>query len=189
MLKRLESEQFLRALFQRSQEAGDRRAAEIRAQAKAEADRTIQELRKSIASLTSRWGQFVENLIEPAVAALFEARGIAVEETLHRMKSFRPGVAREIHILVVDGAGDVAVAIEVKSRLSKGDVDEFIEKLSHFKQAFPRYADAQIHGALAGIEIDEGVDRYAYRQGLFVIKQSGETVTIAKDPLFNPAKW
>ena len=47
----------------------------------------------------------------------------------------------------------------------------------------------QIYGAVAGIEIDQGVDRYAYQQGLFVIKQTGETVAIANDTTFQPAAW
>jgi hypothetical protein len=34
-----------------------------------------------------------------------------------------------------------------------------------------------------------GVDRYAYRQGLFVIKQTGDTVALANDPAFQPVTW
>ena len=40
---------------------------------------------------------------------------------------------------------------------------------------------------MAGIEIDQGVDVYAYRQGLFVIKPSAETVTLMNDMRFRPA--
>ncbi|WP_255527022.1 hypothetical protein [Nodosilinea sp. LEGE 07088] len=40
---------------------------------------------------------------------------------------------------------------------------------------------------MAGIEIDAEVDRYAYQQGLFVIKQTGDTVAIANDTVFQPA--
>jgi hypothetical protein len=42
---------------------------------------------------------------------------------------------------------------------------------------------------VAGTELDEGVDRYAYQQGLFVIKQTGDTVAIANDSAFLPAAW
>ncbi len=184
--QREETERILRESFQRSQEEADRRAAE--------ADRTMEELKKVVANtsrevgnLTSRWAPFVENLVEPGIVRLFQARGIAVKETHSRIKSDRSTVAMEIDILAVDD--NVAVAVEVKSRLSITDVDEFREKLSKFKQAFPAYKNYNIHGAVAGIEIDEGVDRYAYRQGLFVIKQSGETVEIANDETFKPKRW
>ena len=198
--QREETERILRESFQRSQEEADRRAAEADRRAAeadrraAEADRTMEELKKFVANtsrevgnLTSRWGQFVENLVEPGVVRLFQARGIAVKETHPRIKAKRSTVAMEIDILAVDD--NVAVAVEVKSRLSTTDVDEFREKLGKFKQAFPAYKNYNIHGAVAGIEIDEGMDRYAYRQGLFVIKQSGETVEIANDEAFKPKRW
>jgi RecB family endonuclease NucS len=93
----------------------------------------------------------------------------------------------EIDIFAVNG--DVAVAIEVKSRLSYQDVEYFLRCLERFKQSFPHYAAYDIYGAVAGIEIDEGVDRFAYQRGLFVIKQTGDTVTIANDTTFQPTAW
>ena len=180
-------------LFRVSQAEADRRAAEADRRA-AEADRRLERLERiaantsrEVAGLTTRWGQFVENLVEPAVIRLFQERGIDVQETYRRMKSKRPGAQMEIDIFAVDG--DVAVAIEVKFRLSQRDVDEFIEKLGRFRTAFPHYGDYRIFGAVAGIEIDAGCDLYAYRRGLFVIQQTGDTVAIANDPAFRPASW
>ena len=169
------------------------RAAEADRRA-AEADRRMKELEKvaantsrEVAGLTTRWGQFVENLVEPAVVRLFQERGIQVKETARRMTSNRLEAPMEIDIWAVDG--DVAVAIEVKSRLSGGDVDGFLDTLSRFRLAFPHYGDYRIYGAVAAIEIDRGVDRYAYQRGLWVIKQTGDTVTLANDLDFQPRSW
>ena len=93
----------------------------------------------------------------------------------------------EIDILAVDTT-DV-VLVECKSKLSKDDVDEFIEKLQNFKIAFPAYQTYQAYGAVAGIEINQGVDRYAYQQGLFVIRPSGDTVEIVNDQKFQAKFW
>lgn len=192
------------ALFQASQAEADRRAADAdrraeeadrrMAELNADADRRLQRLEsvaantsREVAGLTTRWGQFVENLVAPAVIRLFQERGIEVQEISRRMQSKRPGAEMEIDIFAVDG--DVAVAIEVKSRLARQDVDDFLARLGRFRQAFPHYAGYQIYGAVAGIEIDAGVDRYAYQQGLFVIKQTGDTVALANDPAFRPAAW
>jgi hypothetical protein len=90
----------------------------------------------------------------------------------------------EIDIVAVNGSK--LVAVECKSRLSKDDVNDFVTRLQRFKVAFPQFREFRIYGAVAGIEIDQGIDAYAYRQGLFVIKQSGETVKIANDDLFQP---
>jgi hypothetical protein len=55
--------------------------------------------------------------------------------------------------------------------------------------AFPHYKNYQVYGAVAGIEIDRGVDRYAYKKGLFVIKPSGDTVAIINKDGFKPEIW
>jgi hypothetical protein len=163
-------------------------------QAKLESDRTIAELKRTVEqtnravnSLTTRWGRFVEELVQPAVLRLFQEKGIDIKEIYPRARVKRQGIAMEIDILAVDDT-DV-VLVECKSRLSKDDVDEFLEKLIRFKIAFPHYKNYQAYGAVAGIEIDEGIDRYAYNKGLFVIKPSGDTVEIINDENFRPRTW
>ena len=193
--------------FAASKEEDERRKAEDERRKaederrKQEADRTMEELKQGIAklektvertskavdSLTTRWGRFVEELVEPAVITLFQAKGIDVKEVYPRARSKRYATPMEIDILAVDETE--LVLVECKSRLSKDDVDEFLEKLPQFKLAFPHFQNFKAYGAVAGIEINEGIDRYAYRKGLFVIKPSGDTVAIINDDSFKAATW
>ena len=109
-----------RLAAERAAEA-NRLAAERAAEADrrgAEADRRMKELEKvaantsrEVAGLTTRWGQFVENLVEPGVVRLFQERGIQVKETARRMTSNRLEAPMEIDIWAVDG--DVAVVLPV----------------------------------------------------------------------------
>jgi hypothetical protein len=172
--------------LQASREEFDRRMAT--------ADRSMEEFRQTVANasrevgrLGDRWGTFTENLVEPAVLRLFQERGIDIQTTYRRAKSTRPQARMEIDILAVDG--DVAVAIEVKSRLAQQDVDDFCGKLQKFKLAFPEQAQHQVYGAVAAIEFLQEVDRYAYRKGLFVIRQCGDSVELANDGSFQPRAW
>ena len=173
----------------------ERRAAEwdrLFAESKADADRRHEELEKLVASantavnnLTSRWGRFVEELVRPAVVKLFEGKGIHLQHTFLRAED--KARTMEIDILGVNST-DV-VLVECKSRFSQDDLDEFLEKLPRFKSAFREFSSYQIYAAIAGIEIDQGVDRRAYKKGLFVIKPSGDTVTIVNDDRFSPKIW
>lgn len=172
--------------FERSRQEYDRRGAEADRRL-AQLERTVANTSRAVESLTTRWGRFVEELVEPAVVQLFRSRGIDVRETYSRARVKRQGIAMEIDILAVDETA--VVLVECKSRLSQDDVDDFLGKLSRFKQAFPHYKNYQAYGALAGIEIDEGVDRYAYKQGLFAIEPSGETVEIVNDRGFQAKFW
>ncbi len=199
--------EFDRRLAESKAEA-DRRAAESKAEfdrrlaeSKAEADRRAAEAEQRLArteaiaaqtnqavnSLSSRWGHFVENLVAPAVLRLFQERGIPVQEVYQRVKSARGSQNLEIDILAVND--DVAVVVEVKSRLTQDYVRRFLRNLSRFKTAFPHYGNYRIYGAMAAIEIDRDVDTYAENQGLFVIEQSGDTVYISSTPNFTPRTW
>jgi hypothetical protein len=189
------------AQFAEFQKEADRRSAEAKAEddrRSAEADRRreeanrsmeelkkqVQETTKAVNNLTTPLCHFIEEMVEPAVVRLFLERGIDVTQTMSRLKSQRHGAAMEIDIVAVNGSE--LVAVECKSRLSKDDVNDFVTRLQRFKVAFPQFREFQVYGAVAGIEIDQGIDAYAYRQGLFVIKQSGETVKIINDAQFQP---
>ena len=164
----------------------ERRSAEAE-RSMAELKRTVERTSKAVDSLTTRWGRFVEELVEPAVLRLFQEKGIDIKEVYPRARVKRQGIAMEIDILAVDDTD--LVVVECKSRLSQDDVDEFIEKLTRFKIAFPHYQNYRAYGAVAGIEINEGIDRYADKKGLFVIKPSGDTVAIINDADFQPNTW
>ncbi|MGK7938876.1 MAG: DUF3782 domain-containing protein [Crocosphaera sp.] len=174
------------ALFKASSEEFDRRLLESDRRME-KLERTVAETTRAVNSLTTRWGRFVEELVEPAILKLFQGKGIDVKEVYPRARVKRQGIAMEIDILAVDDTE--LVLVECKSRLSKDDVDEFIEKLTRFKTAFPHYQNYMAYGAVAGIEINEGIDRYAYKKGLFVIKPSGDTVAIINDDNFQLMTW
>jgi hypothetical protein len=156
-----------------------------------ESERRLEKLFKEtdvkIGKITGKWSQFVEGLVAPAAVKLFRERGIEVKRIFQRVKAERNGDRMEIDILAVNT--EFAVLIEAKSTLGTDDVNEHIERLAKFKSLFPEYASHKVLGAVAGIVIDKDSDRYAYKSGLFVIAQSGETVKILNDIKFKPKSW
>ena len=187
-----------RAEFDRRAAEADRRAAEAKAEndrraaeaalSLAKLEKTVERTSKAVDGLTTRWGRFVEELVRPAVVRMFRDRGILITRTMERVRSpLTSGTPMEIDILGINGMK--MVAVECKSRLSKDDVDEMGDRLTNFKKAFPEYAQYTLYGAVAGIEINEGVDIYAYRQGFFVIRTNGDSVEIANDDKFQPLAW
>jgi len=183
--------------FDRSKAEFDRRMAESKEEfdrSKAEFDRRIAKTERiaaqaneAVNNLSSRWGRFVENLVAPAVLKLFQERGILVERTYQRMRAPRGKQNLEIDIFAVNH--DVAIVIEVKSRLTQDHVRKFIQTLEVFKTVFMEYTHHQLYGAMAGIEIDGDVDKYAENQGLFILQQSGDSVCISTDRSFIPRTW
>jgi hypothetical protein len=150
-------------------------------------DRQITRLSKEIGNLGGKWGRFVENMVAPACETLFLNRQIPVHQVSQRVRKRLDGKTLEIDVLVTNE--NHVLVVEVKSSLSVDDVKELIKNLTEFRQFFPEYNHKQLYGAVAGIEIEEGADKYAYRQGLFVLAQRGENVAILNDTEFQPKTW
>jgi len=195
--QRQETERLLRESLEESRQEFDRRMAESKAEfdrSKEEYDRRIAnaeciaaQANEAVSNLSSRWGRFVENLVAPAAIRLFQERGILVDRIYQRMRAPRGQQNLEIDIFAVNH--DVAVVIEVKSRLTQSHVRKFLNKLDRFKTVFTEYKHHQFYGAMAAIEIDGEVDIYAENQGLFIIQQSGDSVYISTNINFTPRTW
>ena len=147
-----------------------------------------QELRKLYARLTSRWGRFVENLIAGGVLQALQTWGIEVSRTAQRVRGICNGRRMEVDVLAV--GREQVVVVEVKSEVSVEDIRRFVGKLKEFREFFPEYSGYRIYGAIGGLEFLEESDRYAYRQGLFVLAPRGEErVEILNDADFQPRCW
>ena len=147
----------------------------------------VEQTNKQVGGLTSRWAEFVENLIKPAAAKIFREQGIDVHYTAMRVKGDDDRGSMEIDILVENG--NEIVAIEVKSHLEVRNVKRFLEVLARFKEAFPKYQNYKLYGAVAGIKIDEKADEYATQEGLFLIEPAGDSVIISNSQNLERRVW
>ena len=156
-------------------------------QSQKETDKQIKQVNKQIGELGNRLGEFVEYQVRPAVVRLFQERGIDVHEFHPGLSVTRDHEGLEIDLLVVNDAD--AILVEVKSKLTQRDVDEHLQRLAKFKRLMPRFRDVKALGAVAAMVVPDEVASYAYRQGLFVLVQSGENVIILNDAEFTPQVW
>ena len=154
-----------------------------------ETDRQFKEtdakLRRLEGLFGNQWGKLLEALVQPSVIRLFQNRGIDVHYVSQRVKSQINGRSKEIDLLLENS--NVVVAVEIKTTLHVRDVDDFLTDLAEFHHFYPKFARDRLYGAVAGLDIVEEADRYAYRRGLFVLQVSGEeTVQLLNDEKFKP---
>ena len=152
-----------------------------------ETDQKIKEITTNIGRLGNKLGDFVEEMVRPAAVRLFRERGIDVHEVHRNVEARRGEEGIEIDLLVVNDT-DV-VAIECKSTLSLDDVNDHLVSLAKLKKLLPAYAAKRVMGAVAAMAIRDNVASYAYRQGLFVIAQTGDHLIIRNDAKFTPQIW
>ena len=93
----------------------------------------------------------------------------------------------EIDVFLEDG--DIAILIEVKTTLKTEDVLEHIERLKKYRHGI----DAKGHGdkkRFIGAVVSEEVAKFAQKNGMDVIVQSGDAVKIITPPEgFAVKKW
>jgi len=147
------------------------------------------EINKVLGLFTSQWGKLVEALVEPGSVKLFNERGIKVNRSARRIKVKDEDGNELMEIDALLENDNEAVVIEAKTQVKVEDVKKFFEKLSNFKKLFPKYKDTRVYGAIAGIDFEEGADRFAYKNGLFVLKFKEGVVKIANDENFTPKTW
>ncbi len=155
-----------------------------------ETDRRFKETDKKINQVhglfTSQWGKLVEAIVRPASLKLFRERGIDVSRT-HEATIVEIDKIKKAEYDAILANGSEVVIVEVKTTLRVKDVKYFIKKMGEVKTYMPDYANKKVYGAMAAISFDRDADEFAMKQGLFVIKSSGEGVlTIANVKDFKP---
>ncbi|RJP19260.1 MAG: DUF3782 domain-containing protein [Candidatus Omnitrophota bacterium] len=153
-----------------------------------ETSKQMKETDKRFHKLTDKWGEFVEGMVSPAAIKIFSERGITIDSVTQHYKVSRNG-KEGLEIDIMGMNGEYVVLIEVKSTLGIQDVKDHLKRMAKFKSFFPEYSNRKVVGAVAGIVIRKGVDLYAFKQGLFVIAQSGDSVMILNDNTFKPKEW
>ena len=146
-----------------------------------ETDRRMQEtdlrLRRLDELFNGQWGKLMESLVEGDLVDLLNQRDIAVDHTITSAKKNYGERRWEFDVLAVNG--DEVVVVEVKTTLKVADVDYFVERLHDFPELMPEYAEHRVYGALAYLKSHESVTVHAGRQGLFVIRATGSSITNA----------
>ena len=134
---------------------------------------------------TTQWGRLVEALSRPAALALFKKEGIEIDrvfEDVHKIKKDGQDVM-EIDVALCDTS--TVVIVEVKSHCDSRDIKHFLSQMEHCKEWYPDFADKGLRVAVAAISYAPGAEEYAQKQGVYVLKLTGEetfTMIAPKNP-------
>ena len=134
---------------------------------------------------TGHWGKLVESLVEGDLARLLRERGVEVVVVASRVELVLDPRRREIDLLAANG--EEVVAVEVKTTMKVADVRRFVELLEEVRELLPiALRRMRIYGGMAYLRAEEEAARYAERQGLYVIRATGNSASIINAPGFRP---
>ena len=148
-----------------------------------ETDKKFKETDRKIDKLARLYGGVSENsrdVAEEFFRRDLESRksffGISYDQVAHLEKKTRQ-LQGEYDIVLYNG--EYMIVIEVKYKLHPDDVEDFLNrKLPAFKPLFPEYADKKLIGAVAAMSVPTDSYELAEKNGLLVLTQSGENISV-----------
>jgi hypothetical protein len=133
-------------------------------------DAKLDRVGKQLADQGLVQGEVAEELFYRNLRSIFRKRKVHFEKVRRNVKKKGEG---EFDIVAVNG-GRVLV-VEVKNKLEKRMVDEFVEeRLPRFKELFPEYGRLRVEGGIGALVVKDDVGRYAEKAGLYVLTQTDE---------------
>lgn len=138
----------------------------------------------------NRIGEIVEEMVAGNIVGKFKALGYKIDRCGRRYEFGNEEIGYgEIDLYLEDG--DIAVLIEVKTNLTVPDIKEHIERLQKFRRDCDRKEDKRrFIAAVAGAVVSKEAQNFAYKQGMYVIVQSGDAVEILPVPDgFKAKEW
>ena len=152
-----------------------------------EVKKTNKGLREARDLFTSQWGRLIESFVKGGLVDLLKEKNIDVISTESNMEGTYKGKNWELDIVAINGSE--LVIVEVKTNLKVKDIDHFSKKLEFFTKWRPIYKGKKIYGAVAYIRTDEHSTKYAEKQGLFVIRATGNNAKIINQKNFKPKTY
>ena len=154
-----------------------------------ETDQYLKDLSKQFGNFTNNFGDVVEYMIAPNLQEKFRDLGYDFHEasTKHKIHNKKNDIKFEIDVFLQNS--NVAMLVEIKSKLLIIDINEHIERLEKMRNYADLRGDARhFLGAVAGIVVGDKEKEYALKNGFFLIEPTGENFNITA-PYNKPKEW
>ena len=146
--------------------------------------RNVDRLASNMGGLSKKWGDLGEAMTVGEAMPIFNAvEGIEVS-SLYPNVTINSG-DKELEIDGLAIGKDIVILMEAKATLKRDDIINFVnKKLKVFTKLEPIYEGKRIYGAMGFLSSHSGVQEYAQKQGLLLIRPHGtnkELVPLPED--------
>jgi gas vesicle protein len=142
----------------------------------------VNEVSEQVGGIKNSIGKLVEGLMTSDLFEKFSVLGFDFDDAISNCTIREKGTKRmlaEVDMLMLNGT--IALAIEVKTTMTIGDVDEHLKQMKILHDNPNNLLRGRtLYGAMAGAKMNERTKNHAIKRGLFVLQPSGNTVTIIR---------
>jgi hypothetical protein len=139
--------------------------------------------------ISNRLGDIVEHIVIPDIVRKFNALGYKFTDSAKERKFEKEDGSPLAQVDIFLENGDYLMAVEVKAKPNEADVDDHVQRLGNLRALFDKRGDKRkLLGSIAGAVMNDNICELALKNGLYVLKQSGETMKLLA-PKGNPRMW
>ena len=140
-------------------------------------ERQIDKVSKQIGGIDNNIGYHVEQFFQNVFTDNKVFGGIKYNDIILNMEHNEEGKGVEFDIVLRNGSS--VALIEVKNRIRPSFVKKLAkERLSKFREYFPKYKNYDVYLGIAGFSIDKAVFEEAKKYGVGIIRQVGEGIEV-----------
>ena len=153
--------------------------------------RQMAETDRKISKLGNRFGELIEHLVAPNLMRKFNELGYnytKCSRNIEIQEAESQNSITEIDIFLENG--DIVMAIEIKAKPDKNDVNEHIERMEKLRKYADKRGDKRrFRGGIGAAILSKEMRDYILKNGFYLIEQTGDTVFINMPENFSPREW
>jgi hypothetical protein len=163
---------------------------------------TVSELSKIVAQMASNIDKLTANVnkTEKRLGSIGQNQGDITEEYFYNSLRAKPvlgsiqfdritpnlivgkkGKQSEFDLVMTNGA--CVALIEVKQKAHLNDLAQVEAQIKRYRELCPEYKNFKLYGGIAGFSVPPDVVKAAHARGLFVLKRSGQVLTVDSDQM------
>jgi hypothetical protein len=154
-----------------------------------ETERLIRQNQKMMGDLGRKFGKIIEHMFIPNLKKKFNALGYDFGKASSNVLigNREHNIYTEVDVFLENG--DCALAVEVKTQANTGDIREHVGRMKKLRRYFDLHGDSRkLYGAVAAAVIPDNVHDFALKQGFYLIRQTGDNLSI-EAPQGEPKAW
>ncbi|WP_295401594.1 DUF3782 domain-containing protein [uncultured Thiocystis sp.] len=165
------------------------REFEVSAKRFKQTERMIKEIGCQIGGIGDKFGYFTEGMALPSMERIL-AKRFGMTVVMPRVRIRKGGETIEIDVLsYANGDVNLAVVVEVKSRVKKDSILQFRNIMERFREFFPEHGNKTVLGILAGVDWDRGTEEEARDAGFLTASIHDEIFKLTTASDFVPKRW
>jgi len=172
-------------------EGSDRKWKERMEKSDRKWEKQMADLSKNLGGIGNSLGALTEAMFISELWNKFSDIGIPVTKQSERVTfgDHNKRVLAEVDLFIENG--ECAIAVEIKTKMEIEFVKDHLERIEIVRRYLDERGDKRkLLGAIAGGVVPKNVMKYAQKQGLYVVVQNGESVSIADAPKgFKAREW